>query len=167
MKINPREQTIFGYEDRKSIEKIVSIMMGIVNGDDIPPVRLTSFNEGVTFRIDPIDSTDGGHHRCLAAYLLNVGLDFEVNFGKREDYQTDKRLIKIKNIKLISDPYLYLVSAHSNTRLLPTAEVFFSKYARINDALKRGKKNYSFTKRGYQKILEGIEEYKQGCLIID
>ncbi len=155
--INPRNEIIYGWEGTKCLENVLSIMIGFVEGDKIPPVKLYSFDDGETFEVKFVKKyngyQDGGHHRLIAAWLLNR--DLKVNIKKLKSFNERKRgNIKIEDIKLVPNPYRYLRNIDKKRRL-PPLEEFFPRYKQINDALKEAA-NYDLTREQYKLMLENV-----------
>ncbi|MBS3162661.1 hypothetical protein J4467_01945 [Candidatus Woesearchaeota archaeon] len=161
MLFNPRGESVFVFESDKCFEKVVSIMRGMIDRNTIPAVKLV-YNPQFDFYYPAIPEEyfnkrqDGGHHRLLAAYLLNCGLEVEI-------VNSSKTLIKDRlplSEMILSPSPISLVNefsvGHKFARL-PSARDFFGKYARINEALRTGlKRDYSFTSASYKTFLDNF-----------
>lgn len=161
MKINPRETEIFGYESPACLELIISLMIGMMEKDSIPPVKLCTFDEGKTFEI-PYETEkinlEGGHHRSLAFYLLGEDLDIEVVENKFKIPLEIKLSLYDINLKTNSKTFRYEKDImNKEYRELPDSKVFFEKYPKINLALKYGThSNYSLDKEAYKEMIQKL-----------
>lgn len=162
MKINVRNTDIFGYENPACLEMIISLMMGIIEKDSVPPVKLCTFDKGKTFEI-PYEIENkfilgGGHHRALANYLLGSDLDIEIIENKFEIPQ--KKKMSLYDIDIATNPETFRYEKdvmNKKYRELPDTEVFFEKYPKINVALKYGThSDYSLNKESYEKIINRL-----------
>lgn len=168
MQINLRDTPVFGYESPACLEMLVSLMIGMIEGDAIPPVRLDTFDDGSTFEIPYtapfIPNYDGGHHRVLAAYLLGHTLEVEIaeriNGQMRIQIPPEKRL-HMGQIKIELNPKNFVYEKYAMRKYyrdLPSVSEFFSKYGKLNLALKYGTyADFSFTPESYQRMLDGID----------
>jgi hypothetical protein len=93
IQIYPRKVEVFGHErSSRPLESVVSIMVGMTEGDKIPAVKLITFDGGETYELiqdklgvlsyykelKDLSGCDGGHRRALAAYYMGYALDAEI-----------------------------------------------------------------------------------------
>lgn len=163
LEIYPKKEMIYGWESPKSIESVISLMVGMIEGDKIPSVILHTFDEGKTFEIAYMENGKsviegrGGHHRLIGASLLDDSLNVNIKgFAEKIDcylgVPQHKKLIEIKDIRLASIPSF----CATYKRPLPSVDEFFTKYKEINRALKYACKDYSFTRGEYKKLLNSL-----------
>lgn len=94
--------TLYGFENGNSDIVIDSIIKGIENGDEFPPVFVVRFPDN-SYRIvaetDPLDDTNyGGHHRAIAHYIAGKPLKcLVIEDCYLENYQFK---IKIENLTI-------------------------------------------------------------------
>jgi len=167
MLINPRVNEVTGFESPVCLEMIISLMVGMIENDKIPPVQVYTFDNGRTFHL-PYDgykyfhNTEGGHHRVMAAYLLGGKcLEIEIieNLNGMSKMETpSSKAITFNRISIKSNPKEKYNFEREVTkkyyRDLPSVEDFFGKYRKINMALKYGAhEDYSLTRQEFEKIL--------------
>lgn len=159
MKINPRKEKIFCFESPACLEKLIVIMVGIIEGDKIPPVNIVFSEKESSFQIYYLPKTvgindDGGHHRVLSHYLL--GKEMEARMLPQENFYEipEKRKLHPAQIVIRSDAEEYLCSrVIKNYKNLPSSKEFFNKYLEINKCLKYGTwKDYSLSPEDYNKM---------------
>jgi len=102
--LNLRENDLYGWESKKNKFLVKSIIKGIKNGDEFPPVSVhkTITNRFFISKIKKLDNgvIDGGHHRAIAHYKMKKLLKCELFDGEPAlwfDY------VHIKDIKLERD----------------------------------------------------------------
>lgn len=159
MKIDPRNISVFGYESPACLELIISLMIGMIEKDSIPPVKLCTFDEGKTFEIPyEIIPLNGGHHRALASYLLGEDLDIEIIKNKFKIPLEMKLSLDDINLKTNFKTFRYEKDImNKEYRELPDSKVFFEKYPKINLALKYGThSNYSLNKESYKEMIQKL-----------
>ena len=164
MKLNPRKVDVYGYENPKYLEILVPIMIGMVDGNNIPPVRLCTFDNGKSFQVSTnilFPYFDGGHHRLLGAYLLGESLEVDINEHESIIYELSPfRKIHLRDINLISDVNALEFSRRLGCFYLPlpSVEVFFRDYIKVNLGLKFGTHtDYSFSPESYENFRENVE----------
>ncbi|MFH1440209.1 MAG: hypothetical protein ABIG89_06575 [Candidatus Woesearchaeota archaeon] len=176
MKLNPKKTEIIGYETPACLELLISLMVGMIEEDSIPSVRLYTFDSGKSYQIcypdrENLDGADAGHHRTLAAYLLGECLDVRVVesivsvYGypiiKMEIPEQDK--ISISQIRIESNPTTFDFEKNGICKYyrdLPNVDEFFSRYEKINLALKYGTHiDYSLDDVFYAALLDKIKQF--------
>ena len=163
MKINPYNETIYGYEDDLKLEIIISFMLAIIKGDKFPKVKMVQ-NEDKSFEliypgVENFSGADGGHHRTYATILLGKDLDIEI-LEKKPVQEFNFRKINIKSISVRSSPTDFNYQKKVNPkkyRELPTVEEMFSKHKLIVNSLKYGA-SIELTIMSYTYIFEKNKE---------
>jgi hypothetical protein len=160
MKVHPR--MIYGWEGTKAYEIVISIMRGMIDGDEMPPVKVEKLsNVRPRYIIYGRDLwiRDGGHHRWLSAFLL--GRELEVLIMPRKNGSLGLR-IPCDRMSLDEG---YGTLAHFITNgykysPLPSEEDFFGKYSQINGALaQRLQFDFSLTPERYRQMLASHKGY--------
>ena len=171
MKINPRETEVIGYDrDPTCLELLISLMVGMIERDSIPHVKLYTFDNGQTYQIpypgvENLSGADAGHHRTLAAVLLGEDLEIEVVEsidGTNNKIETPiTARISINQVRIKSDPATFHFEKDivgKNYRGLPGVDDFINLYGKINLALKYGTHtDYSLQRSSYEHILRQLE----------
>lgn len=169
MIIDPRKTIVYGYESPACLEMLVSLMVGIIEKDCIPSVKVFTFDYGKTYEIpypesERFQNGEAGHHRALAAYLLGENLEAEVvdqiagGMGKIEI--PEHLRLSLDQIAIVSDPKKFDFERNvmnKKYRALPKPDDFFGKYRKINVALKCGTgMDFSLSRDAYIGILDRI-----------
>ena len=162
---------VYGYESPACLESLISLMVGITEKDPIPAVKLFTFDNGRTFQIPYTElyHNDGGHHRALAPYLLGENLEIEVveqvidKIGKMEI--PGHLLLTLDQIPIESNPQTFHYEKDIEGKFyreLPSPEVFFGKYPRINSALRIGTgRDFSLNVDSYTKVFDRVKAYEE------
>ena len=114
------EVDLYGWEKRKSAEKIKEMLEGIANGSVFPAVPVFETTFGVLL-LDPKVKfqngfLDGGHHRAVAHYIAQVPLRCDINPAKTEyNMRWPKgRFIPIAEIRISSGRKVYSIPEFKN-----------------------------------------------------
>ena len=97
-----RTVDLYGWERGKCLEKVCSLVKGIIMGDEFPLVPIRR-DENI-FVLSNI--TDGGHHRAVAHYLVGEPLRCLVN--DEEHWQIMSReKVHVADIELYTRPFVW------------------------------------------------------------
>jgi hypothetical protein len=92
-----RNNELYGWEERKSKSVVASIAEQILNGQDIPPVKVFQRSNGIY----ELSSADGGHNRALAYFILRRSLPVIFSESPLEEPTP----VNVRKIKLVEDLY--------------------------------------------------------------
>jgi len=173
MKINPRYNQVWGFETPACLEMVISLMIGFMEGDKIPPVGVYTFDDGESYHIPYLHGPqEGGHHRSLAAYLSDSDLEIEVLAKGKDGYREpipEGMELNVGLIEIEPSPETFVFNRSwlsKEYRELPCAEEFFSRYKDVNAALKHGTDiDYSVDRAKYWQILAGIESARKEFIL--